>query len=244
MRRGPFGSVLLVGEHGGAVSALADRVRALGLRAVRAKTPDHALDHVEDPRFRFDAVLFSTRMAVADWAGAIDALRARGRGRPPAFVAVGPRAGDVSREELRRAGVEWALWEPVGAHTLRFQLNRILRRGTPEQLRGEERVPTEWRVRFWQRGRVKPAALYSLSPAGAFLATARPSQRGCEVAVELPLPEGRVTIAGEVVYTNVPGNLNRRGLPYGMALRFTAAEPDDLDCIRRSVERGSSELRV
>lgn len=248
MQRGPRGrvrSVLLIGEHGGTVSSLADRVRALGLRAVRAKTPDDALEHVADPRYGFGAALVSTRIAVTDWAGAIGALRARAaRGRPPVFVAVGPPPDDATRAELRRAGMGLALWEPVGAHALRFQLNRALLRGRPEQLRGDERVPTEWPVRFWVGGRLKQAGLYSLSSGGAYLATGRPSMRGCEVAVELPLDPGRITLAGEVVYTNVPGNLARHALPHGMAVRFTAAEPDDLERIRHSVAERAEALRV
>ena len=38
--------------------------------------------------------------------------------------------------------------------------------------------------------------------------------------VTLPLPAADLRLAGEVVATNVPGNLRKRNLPIGMAIRF------------------------
>lgn len=240
----PAGQALLIGEHGGPMSALAERVRGLGFQAVRAKTPDAALEMIEQPRFSFDAALFSTRLPVADLAGALAAMRARARDAGPTFVAVGPRPSTSERQALRRAGVELGLWEPVGGHALRFQLNRAAHRARSQTLRGEERVPTEWAVRFWVAGRAKQASVYSLSSGGVYLATPRPSQRGCEVALELPLPEGSVQLAGRVVYTNVPGNLAKQALPYGMALQFTAVQPEAQDAIDANVTQRAGELRV
>jgi len=243
-RARPMGQALLIGEHGGPMSALAERVRGLGFQAVRAKTPDAALELIAEPRFTFDAALFSTRLPVADLAGALAAMRARARDRGPTFVAVGPRPSTSERQALRRAGVELGLWEPVGGHALRFQLNRAAHRARGQALRGEERVPTEWHARFWVGGRVKQASVYSLSAGGAYLATPRPSQRGCEVALELPLPDGSVQLAGRVVYTNVPGNLAKQALPFGMALQFTAVQPDAQDAIEENVASRAGELRV
>jgi hypothetical protein len=81
-------------------------------------------------------------------------------------------------------------------------------------------VPTNWPVRIRSGGREKPAKVYSLSPRGAYLATARPSLPRSLVWLSLPLPEGDLKVSGEVVMTNVPGNLVRRNLPIGMGVRF------------------------
>jgi hypothetical protein len=81
--------------------------------------------------------------------------------------------------------------------------------------------------------RSRPAgSLYSLSARGAFLETAAPAAAGA-VHVTLPLPGEDLRVAGEVVSTNVPGNLRRRNLPIGMGIRFlglsVAAERSLLD---------------
>jgi len=71
-------------------------------------------------------------------------------------------------------------------------------------------------------GREKEALVYSVSPGGAFLATPRPSMRGARVSVQLPLPAGNLSLDGRVLYTNVPGNLQRPDLPVGMGVAFDA----------------------
>ena len=38
--------------------------------------------------------------------------------------------------------------------------------------------------------------------------------------ITLPLPSQELRVAGEVVLTNVPGNLRKRNLPIGMGIRF------------------------
>jgi hypothetical protein len=83
------------------------------------------------------------------------------------------------------------------------------------------RVPTNWPVRVTTGKREKHAKIYCVSAEGAFLATPRPSLPKALVHFSLPLPTGEVRLSGEVVMTNVPGNLVRENLPAGMGVRFT-----------------------
>ena len=86
--------------------------------------------------------------------------------------------------------------------------------------RRAERVPASWPVEVRIGSRARPAQLYSLSARGAFLATAGPALRRTLVHITLPLPSQDLRVAGEVVLTNVPGNLRKRNLPIGMGIRF------------------------
>ena len=133
----------------------------------------------------------------------------------------GPRPDANTRARLREAGAWLALWEPFDDPALRFQVNRALAGDATRNVpRRAERVPTAGPSRCdsaHARGRL---ALYSLSARGAFLETAGPSLRRALVHVTLPLPGEDLRVAGEVVSTNVPGNLRRRNLPIGMGIRF------------------------
>lgn len=227
-------SVLLLDGASHRSSALADRVRGLGFSAVRAKTPEEAIELIESPRFDFGAALVPPDLPVADLAGAISRLRERAS-RRLVCVAVGARPTPEGIARLREAGIELALWSPIDDATLRFQLNRAASAFACETLRREQRAPTDWQVRFFTGGRQKDAHLYSLSARGAFLATPRPSLRGANVALELPLPAESLALGARVLYTNVPGNLQRSTLPVGMAVEFSALTIDAAESIRRSV---------
>ncbi|HVP31821.1 MAG TPA: PilZ domain-containing protein [Myxococcota bacterium] len=235
--------VLLLDGAGQRLAPLAERLRALGFQSVRAKTPEEALQLVESPRYDFSAALLPPDLPVADLRGALAALRDRAA-RRLVFLAVGARPEAEGLARLRDAGVELSVWNPIDDGVLRFQLNRAVSSFSGESLRRELRAPTDWRVRFFSGGRPKDATLYSLSAGGAFLSTQRPSLRGAEVAVELPLPAESIAVRGRVLYTNVPGNLMRPSLPLGMAVEFRALGEDVVDSIRRSVAERSLALVV
>jgi hypothetical protein len=236
-------SVLLLDGASHRLATVVERLPLLGFSAVRAKTPEEALQLVESPRYDFGAALLPPDLPVANLAGALEILRERGA-RRLVCVAIGSKPGPDGLDRLRLAGVELAVWNPIDDATLRFQINRALFAFQGESLRREVRAPTDLRVRFSAGGRQKEAALYTLSARGAFLATPRPSLRGASVAVELPLPTENLAVGGRVLYTNVPGNLQRTTLPLGMAVEFTALTGEAEASIRRSVAERALSLVV
>lgn len=215
---------------------LVSRVRALGgYRPVAAKSPEQATRLAEDPRFAARAGLIAPDFPVTDLPRALDALRTAAGARRLRFVAVGQRPSPDALVRLRDAGVDLALWEPWDDGRLRFQLNRALAAPDQESVRRDQRAPTDWRARIQGGAGEKEALVYSLSPGGAFLATPRPSMRGARVSVVLPLPAGNLALEGRVVYTNVPGNLQRPELPVGMGVEFDAPSNEAERELRHSV---------
>lgn len=223
-------TVLVLGDHGMALSELSDRIRGFGFRAVRAKTPQDAIDLAAERGYRFDSALIESDLAALDLGAALSLIRERAGAPNMVMLATGPVPHADERARLRDAGVCHALWQPVGDHALLFHLNRATS-VDGAHFRAAQRVPTEWRTRVMVAGRPKPASVYSLSQGGAFLATERPSMRGAELALELPLTSGKVTVLGRVLYTNVPGNLKRSHLPTGMGIGFVGTPRDETEAI-------------
>jgi hypothetical protein len=70
-------------------------------------------------------------------------------------------------------------------------------------------------------GRVKEGRVYSISASGVFVTVQQPCMTRAKVTLDLAVPEGgRVSATGRVVMTNVPGNVMRRSLPFGMGVQF------------------------
>jgi hypothetical protein len=214
-------TVLVVDAGGHALEPVAQRLRLLGIPALRAKTGGEARAALADPRAAIGAVLIPPDPPTLDLPRALRALSTLPDGTRLALLVSGPAPDPASRARLREAGATLALFEPFDDHALRFQVNRALATCEPPQRpRAAERVPADWPVEVRIGARARPARLYSVSARGAFLATAGPSLRRTLVHVTLPLPAQDLRVAGEVVATNVPGNLRRRNLPLGMAIRF------------------------
>ncbi len=211
------------------MAILGARIQRLGYRAVRVKTPEEAIPILGDPRFGIGAVVIPTDLPVADLGSTLSALRlASGLERLP-FLVSGQRVSRRDRMRLAQAGVEFPLWDPINAHTLRFQLNRAVAGHIPARRgRASRRAPSshEVHVRGKRRFRRKEARLYTFSAHGAYLATPAPSLRGSPLDIELGIPGLPTRVASQVVMTNVTDNLMRPTLPPGMAIRFQNLEPD------------------
>ncbi len=229
-------SVLVLESAPEQAAVLSLRLRELGgYRPLVAKSPEEAVRIVEDPRFGLRAALLAPDFPVADLPRALDATRASAGARRLRFIAIGRRPAPETLTRLREAGVELALWEPYDDGRLRFQLNRAIAGPQQESVRKDQRAPTDWRARVLGGGREKEALVYSVSPGGAFLATPRPSMRGAQVSVVLPLPGGNLCLESRVLYTNVPGNLQRAELPVGMGILFEDPSPEAERELRHTV---------
>ncbi len=219
--------MLIVDAGGDSLDLLVARVRRLGYRAIQAKSPDGAFEALRDARFRIAAAIIPPDLPVMRLGDAIRSMRALAAGRELAILAAGAPPDPETRLALRKGGAQYAIFEPVDQHTLRFQLNRaIAGAGIVRGDRSSLRAPTEWPVRVVQGGRAKPARVYTVSPNGAFLATAAPSLRGARLRLTLPLPRAKLHVDAQVVMTNVPGNLERKNLPPGMGIRFEEPSVD------------------
>jgi hypothetical protein len=241
-------TVLVVDAGGHPLEPVAQRLRLLGIAALRAKTAAEARAALADPRAAIGAVLIPPDPPTLDLPRALRVLtRAPDGGVLPPLVC-GPRPDPEARVRLREAGAELALWEPLDDHTLRFQVNRALARGAPGTVpRRALRVPTHWPVQVRMGARTRPAHVYSVSTRGAFLATAGPALRRSLVHVTLPLADDqgeRLRLAGEVVATNVPGNLRRRNLPLGMGVRFLGLGPGAERTLQRYADERARDLEV
>jgi CheY-like chemotaxis protein len=237
-------SVLVMDGGGVPRAALAHRLRRLGYRTLRAKSPEDAFRLVEEHRHLVGVALIPADLAVIDLPAALAALAAGAPEGRLTYVATGAAPRDEALDELRQAGVRLALWEPFDDARLRFQVNRALVDDAGALPRRETRAPVDLPAQVFQSGRQKPARVYTLAPGGVYLETPRPAMRGARVEVELPVGAGPLRASGVVVYTNVPGNLHRNNLPVGMGVRFIdVAEPAAI-AVRRLVAEASLALSL
>lgn len=236
------GVLLVVEPEDGAMATVAARLRHLGCLVLGARTPEAAAQSVAELEAEVRVAVLPPELPGADVVALVGELRAR-LGALECLV-VGARPADAARKRLRAAGVELAVWEPWDDGTLRFQVNRALAGRTPGLARGAPRVPVALGASVQAGGRTKPAILRALSETGAYLETPRPSLPGVELVVEFPAARERVSVGAEVVYANVPGNLRRRNLPLGMAIRFTRVGEQAGRSIRGTVADRSLALTV
>jgi CheY-like chemotaxis protein len=238
-------SVLVLDGGGAPRAALVHRLRRLGYRTLRAKSPEDAFRLVEEHRHETAVALIPPDLAVMELGEALAALAAKAPGGRLAYVVNGARPGGEALDELRSAGVTLALWDPFDDARLRFQVNRALADddlgGLP---RGEVRAPVDRPVQVLRAGRRSSARTYTLSGGGAYLETPRPAMRGAVLEIEIPIGPAPVRLPGSVVYTNVPGNLQRTNLPVGMGVRFAALPEAAAVAVRRLVAETSLALAL
>lgn len=214
--------VLVLGAQAPEMELLRARLGRMGYRAVPAKTPDQARAFLRVAGTRVGAVIVPSDLPVMNLSSALASLRTLAPSDDLMFLAGGRDPGEEGRRRLRDAGVELAVFDPVDPHTLRFQMNRAL--SGFRRLRGRRRTvraPADWPVVIHHAGRVKEGRVYSISASGAFVTLQQPCMTRTRVALDLAMPGGgRVAAAARVVMTNVPGNVMRRSLPFGMGVQF------------------------
>jgi CheY-like chemotaxis protein len=238
-------TLLLIDAGASSMEGLSQRLRELGYRVLRTKTVEQGHAALADRRFAMGVALIPPDLPVPDLDRALATLRAPAARRVFHFLATGTRPDAEERNLLRDAGVELALWEPFDDHTLQFQINRALAGGAPPPRRRHAvRVPTNWPVRVTTGKREKQAKIYCVSAEGAYLATPRPSLPKALIHFSLPLPSGDLRLSGEVVMTNVPGNLVRGNLPVGMGVRFTGHSREIEQSLLAFTEERARGLRV
>ena len=67
---------------------------------------------------------------------------------------------------------------------------------------------------------------------------------GAEVTLEIRIPGSSIHTRALVVFSNVPGNLQRPNLPLGMGVRFQDLDKADLKTLRAYIDQRMSQLEV
>jgi hypothetical protein len=179
------------------------------------------------------AVVIPPDLTVTDLRGTLEALRNASAVEHLPFLVSGSRPPTGRRTELADAGVEFALWEPVDAHTLRFQINRAMAGHIPRASRRcALRAPAAWPVDLQMGRRHEKARVYTISAAGAFLATSAPAPQSTSVFAKMDLPMATVRTTGRVVFANPSGDRMKHNLPVGMAVRFEGTPPETETLLR------------
>ena len=235
--------ILIEGSDGG-IATLSERLRSFDVEPNRVVNLDSAEALVASQRQQFCVVMIPTDYQNDKLKKALKPLARASAHSEVYFVSVGRHPTSAQRKVLRAAGLKLALWEPYDEGTLRFQLNRALGGDRDHHQRRTLRVPTYLLARIYVGGRTKDAVVYSLSEGGAFLETQRASMEGAHVEVELRLPSGPIRAKGDVLFANVPGNLQRPNLPLGMGLSFADMSAADTKAIKDFVTTRYAELNV
>jgi hypothetical protein len=235
--------VLAVG-FGPDFDPLAGRLLLLGFRAVRVSSTEEAMRALERAGEPIQGAMLCVPHRLGDLGFAVSRMRERAPSRALRLVAVGPRPSPPELEELRKAGVEFALWQPFDDAALRFVLNQAIHQVGESEGRRKLRAPTTMVARIFSQAGQKAALVYNLSESGAYLETHRPTGASGHIRVELPLPSGTVTLDARVVSTNVPGNVSRSNLPMGMGVQFVNVPDDVCQKLAEHVEALAAAFRI
>jgi hypothetical protein len=236
--------VILVESLDGTASELAERIHALEVGSIRVPNLLAASDVLEAREAPISVIMIPTDLPSEKLKKELKSLSRFAPASGLVFVSIGRSPLPAERKKLRAAGMQLALWEPYDDGTLRFQLNRALNGDRDHHNRRSLRVPTYLLARIYVGDRTKDAVVYSLSEGGAFLETPRATMEGADIDLELRLPSGSVRSRADVLFSNVPGNLQRPNLPLGMGLRFTTLSPEDSKMVKNFVADRFAEMSV
>ena len=210
--------VLLIESEPARTDALAAQLVGLGVEPIRVPDLADAVAMVKSREYAIAAVLVPSDVPGKLVGKAMKGMRRREPVLPA--MAYGKPPEPKQSRALQRAGVLLVLWDGYDRAMLRFQVNRLVSGDTASVIRGAKRAPVHAPVRVRVGGREKDGTLYSLSAGGCFVETPRASMEGARVELAFEIDDRSFTLDGEVVFSNVPGNLQRPNLPLGMGVRF------------------------
>lgn len=224
---------------------LTRRLREIGAPATVIQDFEEAQRMFEEASLDIGAILIPTHFDTKALKQTLEEVVANAPPEGLGFISVGKPATKAECKNLRKAGVKLALWNPLCEAYLRFQINRALfadHNGFGN--RDNPRVPTELGCTVTVGERKKETLLYSLAANGAYLATRRASMTGAQLQLELRLPDQSILATAKVVYANVPGNLQRPGLPLGMGVQFEPLGRDDQKRLKKYIVECIQTLEV
>jgi len=211
--------VLLFG-YGKAHDELAGRIVVLGYRALRASDIETSVDLIRRQDQPVRVMMFPVDAPFTNRADDLRRVAEASGALGLRLIVSGPQPNAAGISALKRDGVRFALWKGFHDADLRFALNAALYDETRGQVRPARRVPASLIARVKSGVGEKAGMLYNLSATGAFIETSRPSMPGARITLTIEFPDGPVETPANVVFANVPGNLQRPNLPLGMGVKF------------------------
>ncbi len=234
--------VLLIESDPERTEAVAAGLVRLGLEAVRVPDLADAVATVKAKEYAITAVIVPVDLPGSDVRKALKSMRRREPVMPA--MAYGKAPDGKQARKLRDAGVLLALSDGWDEGILRFQVNRLVSGDTQTAVRGSRRAPTHALVRVLVGGREKSGLLYSVSEGGCFIESPRASMEGARLTLTFELDDRAFELTGVVVFSNVPGNLQRPNLPLGMGVRFDDVPPPALDSLKQFIQRRMETLEI
>jgi PilZ domain len=232
--------VLLFG-FGKAHDELAGRIVVLGYRALRANDVEHAVDLIRRQDQPVRVLMFPPEAPFTDRASDLRRMAEASGALGLRGIVSGTQPNAAAIAALKRDGVRFALWRGFHDSELRFALNAALYDETRGQLRPSLRVPASLMARIKSGAGEKAGMLYNLSTTGAFIETPRPSMPGGRIMLTIEFTDGAVDTPANVVFANVPGNLQKPNLPLGMGVKFSGISPEAAERVAKYIaERARS----
>lgn len=234
--------ILLVESDPVRTDGLATALVRIGVEPVRVEDLADAVAMVKAREYAISAVVVPSDLPGGALHKALKSMRRREPVLPA--MAYGKQPDGRQAKALRAAGVLLALWDGYDEGVLRFQANRLLSGDTQTAERGSRRAPLHVPVRIRVGGREKAGILYSLSEGGCFIESPRASMDGAHLTLSFELDDRAFEIDGDVVFANVPGNLQRPNLPLGMGVRFDPLPEPARDSLKRFVQGRMEALEI
>ncbi|MCR9093346.1 MAG: PilZ domain-containing protein [bacterium] len=234
--------LLLVESDPERTESLAAGLVRLGVEPIRVPDLADAVATVKAKEYAIAAILVPSDANGSDLRKALKSMRRREPVMPAMAYGKAPEGKQAAA--LRDAGVLLALWDDYDEAMLRFQANRLLSGDTQSSARRSRRVPMAAPVRVRVGTREKDGVLYSLSEGGCFIETPRASMDGARLTLHFELEERPYELTGEVVFANVPGNLQRPNLPLGMGVRFDPIPETALGSLEQFIQRRAEALEI
>jgi hypothetical protein len=214
-------SVLIVDGARRGLGEVALRLIRLGIDSFYAGDPGEAWLLAKQEAERIRMLLLAPDVEIREIGGIEEELADRAPDVPRSLLVVGPRPDDLRREELRKAGACWALWEPWDESALRMAISGAMA-ALPEGAgsRRSMRFPTTLLGRAFKGIHRQDALVSSLSDGGAFLETPHPFPPGTRITLEIEAATGTIVTKAEVLYSHNGEGEGGVRHPAGMGVAF------------------------
>jgi len=238
-------SVLVVDDLSGGLGEVALRLIRLGVDSFYAPEAGEAWLLAQQEAIRVRLVLLAPQVDLRELERVTNELAEQAPEVPRSFLVVGERPDDERCEELRKAGIFWALWDPWDESALRMALSGAMA-AVPESSssRRHQRFPTTLLGRAFKGIHRQDVLVSSLSEGGAFLETPHPFEEGTRITLEIEGEQGSIVTKAEVLYLHEPGESGAAHRPIGMGVSFGKLAPAAQDCLERTLAQHQRRFEV